>query len=343
MFGVRFPVRAGRCTRGLYLQLLEVNEAFHKQLGFQYLLIIDTEGLHSPDRTVLNDHTFDNSIATLVMCIGNLTLLNIGQETIGPDMIGVLQIVVHALIRMKKVNLVSNCRIIQQRVSDIAAAANNKTNMAKIKDVLNKVTHTAAAEEKVDNIHDFADVFPMVEEDDLQFFPCLWTGLMSPPNFGYSDKIHALKASILNQDKTSLTQPQFTMEKFISRLTDVWEAVKSEDFVFNFQNSFDALSNQRFRLEHNILIGKMRTDLTEWELRNSNNLSRATKDEFFGKVKIEIDKKCEDVNEKIDEYIKTHHDEDEVKRRQQRVKNETFDIGRDIQRAIKTTLKFYCK
>ncbi|XP_071810947.1 interferon-induced very large GTPase 1-like isoform X2 [Apostichopus japonicus] len=102
MFGVRFPVRAGRCTRGLYLQMLEVNKAFHKELGFEYLLIIDTEGLHSPDRTVLNDHTFDNSIATLAMCIGDLTLLNIGQETIGPDMIGILQIVVHALIRMKK-------------------------------------------------------------------------------------------------------------------------------------------------------------------------------------------------------------------------------------------------
>ncbi|XP_071855138.1 interferon-induced very large GTPase 1-like isoform X2 [Apostichopus japonicus] len=334
MFGVRFPVRAGRCTRGLYLQLVEVNAALHKQVGCKYLLIIDTEGLHSPDRTVLNDHRFDNSIATLVMCIGDLTLLNIGQETIGPDMIGILQIVVHAMIRMKKVNLVSNCRIIQQRVSDIAAAANNKSNMAKIKDALNKVTRTAAAEEKVDDIHDFSDVFPMVEEDDLQFFPCLWTGLMSPPNHGYSDQIHALKSAILLQNTTSITPPQFTMEKFISRLTDVWEAVKSEDFVFNFQNSFDALSNQRFRLQHNILIGEMRTDLTEWELKNSNNLSSATKDDFFRRGKIEINKKCETVNEKIDEYVKAHNDEAEVKRRQQSIKNETLDIGRDIQRAI---------
>ncbi|XP_071855145.1 interferon-induced very large GTPase 1-like [Apostichopus japonicus] len=334
MFGVRFPVRAARCKRGVYLQLLEVNAALHKQLGFKYLLIIHTEGLQSPDRTVLNDHTFDNSAATLTMCIGDLTLLNIGQEIIGPDMIGILRNVVHALIRMKKVNLISNCRIIQQRVSDIAAAANNKSNMAKIKDVLNKVTRVAAAEEKVNYIHDFSDVFPMVEEDDLQFFPCLWTGLMSPPNFGYSDKVHALKASILLQDNISITSPQLTMEKFISRLKDVWEAVKSEDFVFNFQNSFDALSNQRFRLEHNILIGEMRTDLTEWELRNSNNLSSATKDEFFRKVRIEIQNKCEAVNEKIDEYVKAHNDEAEVNRRQQSIKNETFGIGRDILRAI---------
>ncbi|XP_071855142.1 interferon-induced very large GTPase 1-like isoform X2 [Apostichopus japonicus] len=334
MFGVRLPVRAGRCTRGVYLQLLEVNAALHEQLGFKYLLIIDTEGLQSPDRTVLNDHTFDNLVATLTMCIGDLTLLNIGQETIGPDMIGILQIVAHAMIRMKKVNLVSNCRIIQQRVSDRAAAANNKSNMAKIKDVLNKVTRTAAAEEKVDIIHDFADMFPMVDEDDLRLFPCLWTGLMSPPNYGYSDQIHALKSAILLQNNISITPPQFTIEKFISRLTDVWEAVKSEDFVFNFQNSFDALSNQRFRLEYNILIGKMRTDLTEWEQKNSNNLSSASKDEFFRIAKIEIKRKCETVNGKIDEYVKAHNDEAEVNRRQQSLKNETFDIGREIQRAI---------
>ncbi|XP_071810932.1 interferon-induced very large GTPase 1-like [Apostichopus japonicus] len=364
MFGVRFPVRAGRCTRGLYLQLLEVNEAFHEQLGFQYLLIIDTEGLHSPDRTVLNDHTFDNSIATLVMCIGDLTLLNIGQETIGPDMIGILQIAVHALIRMKKVDLVSNCRIIQQRVSDIAAAANNKTNMAKIKDALNKATRIAAAEERVEHIQDFSDVFPLAEEDDLQFFPCLWMGLMSPPNPGYSDKIHALKEAIfkpkVNQSvispqftlvskkihalkeaifKPKASQPviqrQFTMAKFVQRLKDVWNAVKSEDFVFNFQNSFDALSNQRFRLEHNKLIGKMRTEIFQWELSNGGNVTNATRKSFYTRLEIKITEKCENVNKKIDKYVEEHSDEEEVKRRQESIKNETIGIGKDIERGIK--------
>ncbi|XP_071810933.1 interferon-induced very large GTPase 1-like [Apostichopus japonicus] len=336
MFGVKFPVRAGRCTRGLYLQLLEVNADFHKQLGFKYLLIIDTEGLHSPDRTVLNDHTFDNSIATLAMCIGDLTLLNIGQETIGPDMIGILQIAVHALIRMKKVELVSNCRIIQQRVSDIAAAANNKTNMTKIKDVLNKVTRIAAAEEKVDHIQDFSDVFPLAEEDDLQFFPCLWMGLMSPPNSGYSDKIHALKEAIFKpKENQPVIPPQFTMAKFVQRLENVWDAVKSEDFVFNFQNSFDALSNQRFRLEHSKLIGKMRTEIFEWELSNGGNVTNATKKGFYTRLEKEITDKCENINRKIDKYVEEHSDEEEVKRRHESIKQETIGIGKDIERGIK--------
>ncbi|XP_071810944.1 uncharacterized protein [Apostichopus japonicus] len=336
MFGVRFPVRAGRCTRGVYLQLLEVNAALREQLGFQYLLIIDTEGLQSPDRTVLNDHTFDNTAATLTMCIGDLTLLNFGQETICPDMIGILQIAVHALIRMKKVNLVSNCRIIQQRVSDIAAAANNKTNMTKIKDALNKVTRIAAAEEKVDHIQDFSDVFPLAEEDDLQFFPCLWMGLMSPLNPGYSDKIHALKEAIFKPKvNQSVTPSQFKIATFVQRLENVWDAVKLEDFVFNFQNSFDALSNQRFRLEHNKLLGKMRTEIFQWELDNGANITDATKEKFYSKLKIVINDKCVDVNKKIDEYVKEHSDEEEVKRRHESIKRETIDIGKDIERGIK--------
>ncbi|XP_071810940.1 interferon-induced very large GTPase 1-like [Apostichopus japonicus] len=337
MFGVKFPVRAGRCTRGLYFQLLEVNEAFHEQLGFKYLLIIDTEGLHSPDRTVLNDHTFDNSIATLAMCIGDLTLLNIGQETIGPDMIGILQIAVHALIRMKKVELVSNCRIIQQRVSDIAAAANNKTNMAKIKDVLNKVTRTAAVEERVKHIQHFSDVFPLAEEDDLQFFPCLWMGLMSPPNPGYSDKIHALKDAIFKpKGNQPVIQPQFTMTNFVGRLEDVWKAVKSEDFVFHFQNSFDALSNRRFRLEHSKLIGTMRTEMFQWERNNGRNITNATeKDDFFKSLDIEITNKCQGIKDKINEYVKKHSNEEEVKRRHQSIINETDEIGKDIRKGIR--------
>ncbi|XP_071855140.1 interferon-induced very large GTPase 1-like [Apostichopus japonicus] len=336
MFGVKLPVRAGRCTRGLYLQLLEVNVTFHKQLGFEYLLIIDTEGLHSPDRTVLNDHTFDNSIATLVMCIGDLTLLNIGQETIGPDMIGILQIVVHALIRMNEVELVSNCRIIQQRVSDLAAAANNKGSMTKIKDALNKATRIAAAEAKVHHIQNFSDVFPLAEGDDLQFFPCLWMGLMSPPNPGYSDKIHALKDAIFKSKVNQpVIPPQFTMAKFVRRLEDVWKAVKSEDFVFHFQNSFDAFSNQRFRNEHQKLIGGMRTEI--FAHYDSRNITNATKEDFYRRLEIEITNKCEDINKEIDQYVKEHSDEEEVKRRQESIKNETIDIGKDLERSIKET------
>ncbi|XP_071810779.1 interferon-induced very large GTPase 1-like [Apostichopus japonicus] len=292
--------------------------------------------MHSPDRTVLNDYTFDNSIATLAMCIGDLTLLNIGQETMGPDMIGILQIVVHALIRMQKVKLVSNCRIIHQRVSDIAVAANNKTNMTKIKDALNSVTRIAAAEEKVDNIQDFSDVFPLAEEDDLQFFPCLWMGLMSPPNSGYSDKIHALKEAIFKPKVNQpVILPQFTMAKFVKRLKEVWNALKSEDFVFNFQNSFDALSNQRFRLEHSKLIEKMRTEVFEWELSNGRNITNATKTGFYRRLEIEITHQCEDINKKIDEYVEEHADEEEVKRRHESIKNETIGIGRDIKKVIR--------
>ena len=45
MFGLEFPVSAGRCTRGAFASLIDVGESLHLSSQFDYVLIIDTEGL----------------------------------------------------------------------------------------------------------------------------------------------------------------------------------------------------------------------------------------------------------------------------------------------------------
>ncbi|XP_071817166.1 interferon-induced very large GTPase 1-like isoform X2 [Apostichopus japonicus] len=345
MFGVRFPVRAGRCTRGLFLQLLKVSSECQENFKFEYLVVIDTEGLQSPDRTVNNDRKFDNTIATLAMCVGDLTLLNIGQETIGKDMIDILQIVVHALIRMKQVKLVSHCRIIQQRVGDIGAAGSNQSNMAIIKEALNKATLAAAREEQVENVKEFSDLFPLIEEHDLQFFPCLWMGPMSPPNSAYSEKVQSLKTNMFSsKDNHCKLNPKFTFEKFISLLSDVWVAVSEEDFVFHFQNTFDILSHQSFRFEQNKLIGTMRTNMVEWELKNElHDFSQSNRHNFLLSLEKTVRKEWERVTDAIDAYVKEHADEEEVKRRETSIKKDAEDVARDIERAIKQNLEYQFK
>ncbi|KAJ8032127.1 Interferon-induced very large GTPase 1 [Holothuria leucospilota] len=342
MFGVRFPVRAGRCTRGLFMQLLKVHDNFKEKCGFQYLIIVDTEGLQCPDRTVKNDYTFDNSIATLSMCIADLSLLNVAQETIDAAMIGILQIAVHALIRMKKVRLVSHCRIIQQRVSDIAAAGNNKSNLEQIKLALDRATVTAAEEENVSHsIKEFADVFPFINDnEDLQFFPCLWMGLMSPPNSCYSDKIKKLRTNILDPvDKKFKNSRNCTLEMFTKRLVDVWEAVKEEDFVFSFQNSFDAMSYRRFRLQHNKWVADMRTHMVDWELKTEVGICKNNLTNSLKTLKSEINEQCENIITKIKSYVEENHKEEEVKRRETEFINDTIAVGKEITENISNYFK----
>uniref|UniRef100_A0A3B3S9J3 VLIG-type G domain-containing protein n=1 Tax=Paramormyrops kingsleyae TaxID=1676925 RepID=A0A3B3S9J3_9TELE len=49
MFGLQFTVSAGRCTRGAFMQMLKVDENVREEFGFDFLLVVDTEGLRSPE------------------------------------------------------------------------------------------------------------------------------------------------------------------------------------------------------------------------------------------------------------------------------------------------------
>lgn len=122
MFGARFPVSAGRCTRGAFLHLLPVHESIKAEIDCDFIVIIDTEGLKAPEKLSSSTATtLDNELATFALCISDLTLINIGGQIVGEDMTNILQIAAHAFIRMKEVQLQSQCRIVQQFVADVTA------------------------------------------------------------------------------------------------------------------------------------------------------------------------------------------------------------------------------
>uniref|UniRef100_A0A673IYG7 Upregulator of cell proliferation n=1 Tax=Sinocyclocheilus rhinocerous TaxID=307959 RepID=A0A673IYG7_9TELE len=81
MFGVQFAVSNGRCTRGAFIQLIKVTDDFKPELNCDYLLIIDTEGLKSLELATLdNSHEHDNELATLVVGLSDVTIINITME-----------------------------------------------------------------------------------------------------------------------------------------------------------------------------------------------------------------------------------------------------------------------
>lgn len=55
MFGVQFAVSSGRCTREAFMLLIKVKEDIKKQLNCDFVMIIDTEGLKSPELAKLHD------------------------------------------------------------------------------------------------------------------------------------------------------------------------------------------------------------------------------------------------------------------------------------------------
>ncbi|XP_022612754.1 interferon-induced very large GTPase 1-like [Seriola dumerili] len=47
MFGLQFAVSAGRCTKGAFMQLIKVSEEMKRDFKFDYVLVVNTEGLRA--------------------------------------------------------------------------------------------------------------------------------------------------------------------------------------------------------------------------------------------------------------------------------------------------------
>lgn len=303
MFGVRFAVSAGRCTRGVFIQLLKVHEDLSKETGCDYVIVIDTEGLKAPERSVRDDFRHDNELATFALCLADLTVVNIAGQTVGKDMTDVLQIAAHAFIRMKEVRIKSSCRIIQQFVSDLAAVDKNETCTQAILSSLDEAIAAAAKEEGYGNLYTrFSDVFNLKRDEDVQYIPSLWQGSMAPPNHRYSEMIMQLRKVIIDD----LKHCSRTFQQFAERTAKVWDAVKEENFIFSFQNCVIALRYKTFQHVYGKWIGEMRQTVMEWESNAGQRLKNVPQnqlDDTKVKMRREIDVVVRDESEKIQDLI----------------------------------------
>ncbi|KAI2646298.1 Interferon-induced very large GTPase 1 [Labeo rohita] len=149
MFGLQFAVSAGRCTRGAFMQLVRVSDEMKEQLKFDYILVVDTEGIHALELSGRSTRHHDNELATFVVGLGNMTLINIFGEN-PAEMQDILQIVVQAFMRMKKVRLNPCCMFVHQNVSDITAGEKNMEGRRRLQESLDEMTKLAAKEEVYD-------------------------------------------------------------------------------------------------------------------------------------------------------------------------------------------------
>ncbi|CAI9539441.1 unnamed protein product, partial [Staurois parvus] len=158
MFGLQFPVASGRCTRGAFMTLLSVKEDCQEELGCDFILVIDTEGLKAPELASLEgSYEHDNELATLVVGLSEITVVNMAMENTS-EMKDILQIVVHAFLRMKEIGKRPNCQFVHQNVSDVSAHDKNMRDRKKLLEHLNKMIKLAAEMENKSEIKTFSDV-----------------------------------------------------------------------------------------------------------------------------------------------------------------------------------------
>ncbi len=197
MFGLQSAVSAGRTTRGAFMQLVRVSDEMKTQMNTDYILVVETKGLRALELAGRSTKHHDNELATFVVGLGNLTLINIYGEN-PAEMQDILQTVVQFFMRMKKVRLNPSCVFVHQNVSDVTAGERNMEGKRRLQEKLDEMTKLAA-EEEVCNAEYFSDVITFDVQKDVMYIPQLWEGSppMAPTNPNYCENIQELKETII--------------------------------------------------------------------------------------------------------------------------------------------------
>ncbi|XP_073700471.1 interferon-induced very large GTPase 1-like [Garra rufa] len=308
MFGLQFAVSAGRCTRGAFMQLVKVSEEMKTQMNIDYILVVDTEGLRALELAGSSTRDHDNELATFVVGLGHLTLINIFGEN-PSDIQDILQIVVQAFMRMKKVRLNPSCVFVHQNVSDVTAGEKNKEGRRRLQEKLDRMTKLAAKEEVYDAEH-FSDIIKFDVQKDVKYFAQLWEGSppMAPPNPNYCENIQELKESIMTHASNS---DGMMLKHLKDRVADLWEALLNECFVFSFRNSLEISAYRKLETEYSKWSWSLRSAMLETENKLHNKIECKEIHEIDEiHLQRELKKTSEEVEKSMSQFFANETDKD---------------------------------
>ncbi|XP_054877007.1 up-regulator of cell proliferation-like [Poeciliopsis prolifica] len=316
MFGVQFPVSSGRCTRGAYMIFLRIQEDLKNELNYDFIVLIDTEGLKSPQMAQLEDsYEHDNQLATFVIGLSDIAIINIAMENV-IEMKDILQIAVHAFLRMKEVGKKPVCHFVHQNVGAVSAPSKGMIDKKLLLDQLNEMTQIASEMEKLPTIKRFTDVLDYDMEKNNWYIPGLWHGTppMAPVNTGYSEAVAEFKNSLLRSDEEYKSMDETFIPDFLEWMKSLWKAVKYENFIFSFRNTLEANAYDNLWKEFNEWEWEFRRQILTWkseaetEIRNANTESDQDLFQLVGSKKDELLKNIEtqqkEMRKKLLDYYK---------------------------------------
>ena len=132
MFGCDFTVSDGRCTRGTYGSFIKASEEAASE--FDYLLVLDTEGLQSIEKS---DREYDRKLILFSFAVSNIVILNT-KDQITEDFNTTLEICVDSLtkIDMARVHRPAVYFVMNQK-----ADPNKRTDQEAINKIISSFTN----------------------------------------------------------------------------------------------------------------------------------------------------------------------------------------------------------
>ncbi|XP_073328046.1 up-regulator of cell proliferation-like [Pagrus major] len=221
MFGVRFAVSKGTCTRGASIQLINVNKDIREELGCDCIMIIDTEGL-KPHQMVQDDHSHerDKEVASLAVALSDATIVNVSRDDSSEE--DILKMVLYAFTRLKDVRSKPLCHFVHTDMYEKPAAKRNNSKdwWERLNVIIRKDIRMKKAK-----IYRISDVVEFDRDSCSWHFSSVWHGTppMAPFSVDYSETAHALKKRLLGDLKKC--QARGDLMHFIGMVEKFWKAL----------------------------------------------------------------------------------------------------------------------
>ena len=307
MFGLQFNVSAGRCTRGAFMQLLPV-EATLQKLSFDYVLLVDTEGLRAPELSSIESVLHDNELATFVIGLADVAIINIYGESPG-DLNDILQTAVHAFIRMKNVSVNLRCHFVHQNVTSLLVDSKIKFGQQAFQDKLDNMTKYAAIAEHCESKYSkFQDVIKFDENTDITYFPGLWKGdpPMAPVNPGYSDKALQLKSALMTLVNAKMKNDA-SFSSFQTLVKTLWISVCRENYIFSFKNTQEVIAYNDLDAAFSQWSWTLHRKMLEWQYQTGNTINNCPRNRVTTAVTEclkNVDNMLQETYDKLSEEMK---------------------------------------
>ncbi len=160
-----------------------------------------------------------------------------------------------------------------------------------------------AAEDEVCEAERFSDVISFDVQKDVVYFAQLWEGSppMAPSNPSYCENVQNLKKTILSRVSKS---NGMMLTDIKSRITNLWEALLKERFVFSFKNALEIAAYRKLETEYSKWTWSLRRAMLEIENKLQNKIENEAINEVEETyLQEELNVKSTEVNKSISEFF----------------------------------------
>ncbi|XP_007544446.2 up-regulator of cell proliferation-like [Poecilia formosa] len=219
MFGTRFAVDKGMCTRGAFMQMITVSKHVKSKIGCDCIMLIDTEGLKA-HKIVQDDHSHERDIevACLAVALSDITIINISKDASVEKEF--LRMVLNALTRVKVEDKKPLCHFVQVHMTGLPASDQKKRDKALLEQL--NVMIQRDLQIKATKL---ADVVSYDSSTWIWHLPSVWRGTppMASYSSDYSKTAQALKRCLLTD--LSKCPERGDLMDFAKRIESYWESV----------------------------------------------------------------------------------------------------------------------